>query len=69
MLGRRNRLETILGTFNKVVNDLDILVRDNSNRLKTNDVKIANLRVENDDLGSENEKALAVRAKIAALVE
>lgn len=69
MLGRSNRLETILGTFNKVVNDLDILVRDNSNRLKTNDVKIANLRVENDDLGSENEKALAVRAKIAALVE
>lgn len=69
MLGRSNRLETILGTFNKVVKDLDILVRDNSNRLKTNDVKIANLRVENDDLGSENEKALAVRAKIAALVE
>lgn len=69
MLGRSNRLEAILGTFNKVVNDLDILVRDNSNRLKTNDVKIANLRVENDDLGSENEKALAVRAKIAALVE
>jgi hypothetical protein len=69
MLGRTDKLSGIISTFTNTVAKLDALIAENGSAISRNSAQIASLQLGNEDLSGENEKALSIRQKIAALIE
>ena len=68
MLAQKKSLTKILGTFTKTINDLELLIQQNSDIEAANDVKIRDLKNANSSLEGERNEAQAVLKNIKTLI-